>query len=598
MNNINIHKLLMKVPLLFGLLFIFQFIFLGYSFADNGISSVNSFVEEKHSASDFRSRKQNSNGQRSDSGFDFIVSLERENISNAGTLTMDFDDDGNTNVSINTSSTPINSYIIFLNDNHSKSDRTNKVGEIVFENEIYGFSDDPNKTIFLSGLWITTGEFLLSLLLPIFYDKSKNGYQFIEFHTWFDKFDINYYVGVDGVSIPLILLTTFLVPICLLCSINTIKDRAKEFVIYFLLLESFIIGVFVSIDLVIFYVFFEAVLIPMFLIIGIWGGENRLYATFKFFLYTLAGSVLMLLAIIYIISKVKSGNIELISDFTFDQQIELVLFLCFFASFAVKVPMFPFHTWLPDAHVQAPTSGSVILAGVLLKLGAYGFIRLSLPFFEYASIYFQPMIFALSCVAIVYTSIVALRQLDMKKMIAYSSVAHMGFVTIGIFTLTQDGINGAYFQMISHGIVSAALFLIVGVVYERHHTRMISDYSGVTNVMPKYSFFFMVFMLSSVGLPGTSGFVGEFLVIMSTISVSVYLTFFTAIGVILGASYMLLLYKNINFGDLKSDIKQLADLTNIEIFYFSCLAFLTMLLGIYPKLLFEMINKSISLSIM
>ena len=306
----------------------------------------------------------------------------------------------------------------------------------------------------------------------------------------------------------------------------------------------------------------------------------------------------MLLAIIYIISKVKSGNIELISDFTFDQQIELVLFLCFFASFAVKVPMFPFHTWLPDAHVQAPTSGSVILAGVLLKLGAYGFIRLSLPFFEYASIYFQPMIFALSCVAIVYTSIVALRQLDMKKMIAYSSVAHMGFVTIGIFTLTQDGINGAYFQMISHGIVSAALFLIVGVVYERHHTRMISDYSGVTNVMPKYSFFFMVFMLSSVGLPGTSGFVGEFLVIMSTISVSVYLTFFTAIGVILGASYMLLLYKNINFGDLKSDIKQLADLTNIEIFYFSCLAFLTMLLGIYPKLLFEMINKSISLSIM
>ena len=384
----------------------------------------------------------------------------------------------------------------------------------------------------------------------------------------------------------------------MLCSLNSIQNRAKEFVIYFLLLESFIIGVFVSIDLVIFYVFFEAVLIPMFLIIGIWGGENRLYATFKFFLYTLAGSVLMLLAIIYIISKVKSGNIELISDFTFDQQIELILFLCFFASFAVKVPMFPFHTWLPDAHVQAPTSGSVILAGVLLKLGAYGFIRLSLPFFEYASIYFQPMIFALSCVAIVYTSIVALRQLDMKKMIAYSSVAHMGFVTIGIFTLTQDGINGAYFQMISHGIVSAALFLIVGVVYERHHTRMISDYSGVTNVMPKYSFFFMIFMLSSVGLPGTSGFVGEFLVIMSTISVSVYLTFFTAIGVILGASYMLLLYKNVNFGDLKTDIKQLADLTNIEIFYFSCLAFLTMLLGVYPKLLFEMINKSISMSIL
>ena len=260
--------------------------------------------------------------------------------------------------------------------------------------------------------------------------------------------------------------------------------------------------------------------------------------------------------------------------------------------------MFPFHTWLPDAHVQAPTSGSVILAGVLLKLGAYGFMRLSIPFFEFASYYFQPLIFSLSCIAIVYTSIVALRQTDMKKMIAYSSVAHMGFVTIGIFTLTQDGMNGAYFQMISHGIVSAALFLIVGVVYERHHTRMIADYSGVTNIMPKYSFFFMVFMLSSVGLPGTSGFVGEFLVIMSTISVSVYLTIFTAVGVILGASYMLLLYKNVNFGDVKADIKKLTDLTNIEIFYFTCLAFLTILLGVYPKLLFDMIDASISIGIL
>ena len=455
-----------------------------------------------------------------------------------------------------------------------------------------------NKTIFSSGLWIATGEFLLSLLLPIFYDKSQNGYQFTEFHTWFDKFDINYYLGVDGVSIPLILLTTFLVPICLLCSWNSIQNRVKEFVIYFLLLESFIIGVFVSVDLVIFYVFFEAVLIPMFLIIGIWGGENRLYAAFKFFLYTLAGSVLMLLAIIYIISITNTGNIEIISKFVFAENIQLILFLCFFASFAVKVPMFPFHTWLPDAHVQAPTSGSVILAGVLLKLGAYGFMRLSIPFFEFASYYFQPLIFTLSCIAIVYTSIVALRQTDMKKMIAYSSVAHMGFVTIGIFTLTQDGMNGAYFQMISHGIVSAALFLIVGVVYERHHTRMIADYSGVTNIMPRYSFFFMVFMLSSVGLPGTSGFVGEFLVIMSTISVNVYLTIFTAVGVILGASYMLLLYKNVNFGDVKADIKKLTDLTNIEIFYFTCLAFLTILLGVYPKLLFDMIDASISIGIL
>jgi NADH-quinone oxidoreductase subunit M len=450
-----------------------------------------------------------------------------------------------------------------------------------------------NKTILLSGLWISVGEFLLSLLLPIFYNQTQNGYQFIEFHTWFDQFDINYFVGVDGVSIPLILLTTFLIPICLLCSWNSIQTRVKEFVIYFLLLESFIIGVFISIDLVIFYVFFEAVLIPMFLIIGIWGGENRIYATFKFFLYTLAGSVLMLLAIIYIISVAKTGNIQQIAGFSFQENIQLILFLCFFASFAVKVPMFPFHTWLPDAHVQAPTSGSVILAGVLLKLGAYGFMRLSVPFFEYASIFYQPFIFSLSCIAIVYTSIVALRQDDMKKMIAYSSVAHMGFVTIGIFTLTSDGMNGAYFQMISHGVVSAALFLIVGVVYERHHTRMIADYSGVTNIMPKYSFFFMVFMLASVGLPGTSGFVGEFLVIMSTISVNVYLTVFTAIGVVLGAAYMLLLYKNVNFGEIKSSIKKLNDLTNIELFYFVCLAFLTILLGVYPKILFNMINESI-----
>ena len=445
-----------------------------------------------------------------------------------------------------------------------------------------------NKTIFASGLWITTGEFLLSLLLPIFYDKSQNGYQFTEFHTWFDKFDINYYLGVDGVSIPLILLTTFLVPICLLCSWNSIQNRVKEFVIYFLLLESFIIGVFVSVDLVIFYVFFEAVLIPMYLIIGIWGGERRIYASFKFFLYTLLGSVLMLIAIVVIYRLTDSMSIETLQGNYFNKNIQIYLWLAFFASFAVKIPMWPFHTWLPDAHVEAPTAGSVILAGVLLKMGGYGFIRFSLGMLPEASYYFSPLIMTLSIVAVVYTSLVALAQTDIKKLIAYSSVAHMGLVTIGIFIVNSQGLEGAMIQMISHGVVSGALFLCVGVIYDRMHTRDINFYGGLVNRMPIYATVFMIFMLGSVGLPGTSGFIGEFLVIVGAFQYSSFVVIGAATGIVLSAVYMLYLYKRIIFGVMTNEkLTEILDLDNREKIILIPLAIAVIFIGIFPNIFIE-----------
>ena len=452
-----------------------------------------------------------------------------------------------------------------------------------------------NRTIFLSGLWISTGEFLLSLLLPIFYDQSQNGYQFKEFHTWFDKFDINYYLGVDGVSIPLILLTTFLVPICLLCSWNSIQNRVKEFVIYFLLLESFIIGVFVSIDLVIFYVFFEAVLIPMFLIIGIWGGPKRVYSAFKFFLYTLLGSVLMLVAIISIYWISGTTDVIKLYELGIDAKYQNLLWLAFFSSFAVKTPMWPVHTWLPDAHVEAPTAGSVLLAAILLKMAGYGFIRFSLGLFPVASEVFTPLIYTLSVIAIIFTSFIALMQEDMKKLIAYSSVAHMGFVTLGIFTLQQQGIEGSIIQMISHGLVSAALFLCVGVVYDRMHSRLIKSYGGIVTIIPKYSILFMLFTLAALGLPGTSGFIGEFLILMGAFKDNFLVAVIASFGVILGAAYMLWLYKRVVFGKLvNEDLKQMVDLNRSEYLILTCLAVPTLFFGFYPEPLFNTIEVSVS----
>ena len=443
-------------------------------------------------------------------------------------------------------------------------------------------------------LFISIANFLLSLYLWSVFDKSAAEFQYVENREWLSGY-VNYKVGVDGISILFILLTTFITPICIISVNATIKHRLKDFLVAILIMETLMIGVFCSLDLVIFYLFFEAGLIPMFLIIGIWGGERRVYSAFKFFLYTLLGSVLMLIAIISIYWISGTTDVEKLYEIGIGEQYQNLLWLAFFSSFAVKTPMWPVHTWLPDAHVEAPTAGSVLLAAILLKMAGYGFIRFSVGLFPVASEYFTPLVFALSLVAIVYTSLVALMQEDMKKLIAYSSVAHMGFVTLGIFTMTQQGIEGSIFQMISHGLVSAALFLCVGVVYERMHTRLISKYGGLVNIMPKYAIVFMVFTLGALGLPGTSGFIGEFLILMGAFKKNFLVATIASLGVILGAAYMLWLYKRIIFGEIiNSEVRNMIDLKKFEIVILFLLVAPIIFFGFYPEPLINSVETSVS----
>lgn len=434
-------------------------------------------------------------------------------------------------------------------------------------------------------LWTSLVTFGLAVFLWMQFDVLKPGYQFVINKSWLPGLPVRFYMGLDGLSLLFLMLSVFLVPICIIASWHSIQRRVKEYMIAFLILETFMIGAFCALDLVLFYVFFEGVLIPMFLIIGIWGGKGRIYASFKFFLYTLLGSVLMLIAILAIIIHTNSADIPyLTTNHLLDSQWQFWLWLAFFASFAVKIPMWPLHTWLPDAHVEAPTAGSVILAGVLLKMGGYGFIRVLLPIMPDASVFFAPMVFGLSIVAVIYTSLIALAQQDMKKLIAYSSIAHMGFVTAGIFSLNQQGIEGAVFQMLSHGIVSGALFLCVGVLYDRLHTREISRFGGLALRMPIYAMLFLVFTMASLALPGTSGFVGEFLVLLGVFKANHLVAVAMAVAMILGAVYMLWLYRRVMFGKLvKDDLKQLPDLILKEVLVLGLMGMIVLWMGIYPS---------------
>ncbi len=447
-------------------------------------------------------------------------------------------------------------------------------------------------TIYIS-LFSSIATFFLSLFVWYSLDPNSADFQFVEEKLWINNF-IKFKLGIDGISILFIVLTSFITPICIISCINSIKERIKEFIIAILILETFMIGVFCSLDLVVFYLFFEAGLIPMFLIIGIWGGVKRVYSAFKFFLFTLLGSVLMLVAIIAIYWITGTTDVTQIYELKIPEEYQNLLWLAFFSSFAVKMPMWPVHTWLPDAHVEAPTAGSVILAAILLKMAGYGFLRFSIPMFPIASEFFTPLIYSLSIIAIIYTSLVALMQEDMKKLIAYSSVAHMGYVTLGIFTLTKQGIEGSIFQMLSHGLISSALFLCVGVVYDRLQSRMISTYGGLVSYLPKYSFLFLVFALASLGLPGTTGFLGEFLILTGSFQKNYIVAMFATFGVVLGAAYMLWLTKRVIFGSVKNpEIKNLKDINKLEVIMLTILAFFIIFFGFYPMPLVDTFSVSV-----
>ncbi len=442
-------------------------------------------------------------------------------------------------------------------------------------------------------LWTTLITFLLSLFIWAGFDYSTSAFQFVEKREWLGG-SISYHMGVDGISMLFVILTTFLMPAAILASWTSVNKRVKDYMIAFLVLETLMIGVFCALDLVLFYFFFEAGLIPMFLIIGVWGGANRVYASFKFFLYTLAGSVLMLIALMAMYWSAGTTDIQVLLTHGFPAQLQTWAWLAFFASFAVKLPMWPVHTWLPDAHVEAPTAGSVILAAILLKMGGYGFLRFSVPMFPLATDMFAPLIFALSVVAIIYTSLVALAQTDIKKLIAYSSIAHMGFVTMGIFSLNMQGIQGGIFQMLSHGLVSAALFLCVGIIYDRMHTREIAAYGGLVQRMPIYAFTFMLFTLANVGLPGTSGFVGEFLTLLGAFKANTLVAVLATTGVVLSAAYALWLYRRVIFGKLEKEaLKNIADMNGREILILAPLVVLTILFGIWPMPLIDVTTASV-----
>ena len=444
-------------------------------------------------------------------------------------------------------------------------------------------------------LWTALVTFLLSLLVWAQHDPADPGFQLVEKAEWLPSLGISYHLGIDGISLWFVPLSTLLTLCCIVGAWYSVESRVKEFMIAFLVMDTLMVGVFCALDMLLFYIFFEAILIPMYLIIGIWGGPRRIYASFKFFLYTLLGSVLFLVAILVIYLQTGTTDIPTLLTTRIDPQIQYWLWLAMFASFAVKVPMWPFHTWLPDAHVEAPTAGSVLLAGVLLKLGGYGFLRFSLPMLPEASAYFAPLIYALSIVAIIYTSLVALVQQDMKKLIAYSSVAHMGIVTIGLFTPNLLGIQGGIMQMLSHGIVSAALFMCVGVIYDRIHSREIARYGGLAERMPAYALVFMLFMLASVGLPGTSGFVGEVLVIVGVFQHNSWVAVFAATGMILGAAYMLWLYRRVVFGALtKDDLKSIRDMRLNEVVAFAPLVLLAILMGVYPSMFLTPMEGSVA----